>query len=334
MKKILGLITALSITLSGCSSSKEPVTDYDFLLNTIAQITIYEEESDLSPEEIIDGCFSLCRDYENMLSKTIEGSDIYKINHSNGTPVEVEHETADLIQKAIDYSILSGGMFDITTAYASELWNFTGEEHHVPTEEELKTAVSKTGYENIKIDGNMVTLTGDVTEIDLGGIGKGYVGDKAREYLVENGVTKAIINLGGNILTIQPEDGDYFSIGVQEPFGEQNALYGTVAIKNKTVVTSGIYERCFEENGKLYHHILNPFTASPVENDLYSVTIIADSSVDADALSTTCFALGVEKGLELINSIDNTEAIFITNDLEYHASNGIGKDIEFKLYEK
>lgn len=330
MKKILAALAAVFM-LTGCTPQE--VSDTDFLLNTVSTITVYNMNGKKA-QEIIDECFSLCRDYENMLSKTIKNSDVSRINSSGGKAVEVNSETAELINLAVNYSRLSNGKFDITVNSAAELWDFTGENPHVPTDSEIDEALEKINYKNIKVEGNTVTLDGNSTSIDLGGIAKGYIGDRARDFLMENGVEKAIINLGGNILVITPEgDKKGATIGIQEPFAQQGKLLGTVNIKNGTVVTSGIYERYFEENGKIYHHILDTSTARPVENDLYSVTIIAENSADADALSTACFALGIDEGMKLIESLDNTEAVFVTKDLECIASSGAQSKCGFKKSE-
>ena len=330
MKKILAALAAVFM-LTGCTPQE--VSDTDFLLNTVSTITVYNMNGKKA-QEIIDECFSLCRDYENMLSKTIKTSDVSRINSSGGKAVEVNSETAELINLAVNYSRLSNGKFDITVNSAAELWDFTGENPHIPTDSEIDEALEKINYKNINVEGNTVFLNGNGTSIDLGGIAKGYIGDRARDFLMENGVEKAIINLGGNILVITPEgDKKGATIGIQEPFAQQGKLLGTVNIKNGTVVTSGIYERYFEENGKIYHHILDTSTARPVENDLYSVTIIAENSADADALSTACFALGIDEGMKLIESLDNTEAVFVTKDLECIASSGAQSKCGFKRSE-
>ena len=320
MKKLLYILVG-TLLLSGCSS--EPVADTDFLLNTVSTITIYDESSSKKPGEIIDECFSLCRDYENMLSKTIKTSEVSAINNADGQAVSVSDDTAELLNLAVEYSEISDGKFDITISPAAELWNFTAEEPKVPSESEIEKAAEKINYKNIEIHGTDVTLKGEGTAIDLGGIAKGYIADKATDFLIENDVEKAIVNLGGNIYVICPEDDEKgFTIGIQEPFAPSGTLYGTVNLKNGSVVTSGVYERGFEENGVRYHHILDPKTARPVENNLYSVTIIAPSSARADALSTTCFALGLEEGLKLISETDGVEAVFITDDMQYHLSDG------------
>jgi len=320
LKKILLLLLS-TLLLTSCSS--EPVQDTDFLLNTISTITIYEEKSDKKPNEIIDECFSICRDYENMLSKTIKTSEVSAINDAKGASVEVSVDTAELLNLALEYSKTTDGKFDITISPAADLWNFTAENPKVPSDSEIAAAAEKIDYKNLEINGTSVTLNGNGTAIDLGGIAKGYIADKAKDYLIENGVTKAIVNLGGNIHVICPEDDETgFKIGIQEPFAPSGTLYGTVNLKNGSVVTSGVYERGFEENGIRYHHILDTETAMPINNGLYSVTIIAPSSAHADALSTSCFALGLEEGLNLINKTDGVEAVFITDDMEYHLSDG------------
>jgi len=321
LKKILLLLLS-TLLLASCTS--EPVQDADFLLNTISTITIYDESSSKKPAEIIDECFSLCRDYENMLSKTIKTSEVSALNSADGKSIEVSEDTAELLNLAVNYSKISDGKFDITISPAADLWNFTAENPKAPTDSEISAAAEKINYKNIEINGTTVTLKGNGTAIDLGGIAKGYIADKAKDFLIENNVKKAIVNLGGNIHVICPEDDETgFKIGIQEPFAPSGTVYGTVKLKNGSVVTSGVYERGFEENGIRYHHILDTKTARPIKNNLYSVTIIAQSSAHADALSTTCFALGLEEGLKLINETDDVEAIFITDDLEYHLSDGV-----------
>jgi thiamine biosynthesis lipoprotein len=159
--------------------------------------------------------------------------------------------------------------------------------------------------------------------VDLGSIGKGYAADQVADYLKEQGVQKAILNLGGNILIIGEKDaGTPFRVGLQNPFDSRNEYFGVVEVMDKTVVTSGIYERNFEQDGILYHHILDTETGYPVNNSVTSVSIIADSSIDADAMSTVLFVLGVEEGLELCESIANIECVYVTNDYQVYMSSG------------
>lgn len=335
MKRIIALLLILTC-FTGCNSQSifsmktKETKQTEFFLNTVSYITIYNME-EKSATEIINNCFSYCRQYELMLSKTIESSEISKLNNAKGNWVTVSQDTIDLISLANKYSALSDGKFDCTIAPVTALWDFNSEEHIVPNPSDIAEAITHVDYNAIEIDGNKIRLTDENAAIDLGGIAKGYIGDKAKEYLLEKGVEKAIISLGGNILTISPDDDTPFTIGLQRPFDEQGTSYGILEIQNMSVVTSGTYERSFEKDGILYHHILDTKTGMPVNNGLYSVTIIAKESAVADALSTTCFVLGVDEGMKLIEEIPDTEAIFITSDYEAHCSSGINKNIGFKI---
>lgn len=335
MKRIITLILILTC-LTGCNSQSifsnkaNETKQTEFFLNTVSYITIYNMK-EKSATEIINNCFAYCRKYEQMLSKTIESSEISAINSAKGNWVTVSQDTINLISLANKYSELSGGKFDCTVAPVTALWDFNSEEHVVPNPSELAEAITHVDYNAIEIDGNKIRLTDENAAIDLGGIAKGYIGDKAKEFLLDNGVEKAIINLGGNILTISPTDDTPFKIGVQRPFDDQGNSYGILEIQNMSIVTSGNYERSFEKDGILYHHILDTKTGMPVNNGLYSVTIISKESAVADALSTTCFVLGVDEGIKLIDQTPDTEAIFITADYEAHCSSGINKNISFEI---
>ena len=175
---------------------------------------------------------------------------------------------------------------------------------------------------------NKVTLKTNDTAIELGAIAKGYIADRLKDYLVSQNVKSAIINLGGNVLCIggKPDDSS-FKIGIQKPFADRSETIAVMDIKDKSVVSSGVYERCFEKNGTLYHHLLNPKTGYPYNNGLIAVTIISDQSVDGDALSTTCFALGLEDGLKLAESLDDVQAFFVTSDYEIHYTKDFQKEI-------
>lgn len=345
------LIIALIIPQSACKSngqnaaSNQGISKTGFFLDTVCSITIYglaDEDGRLaamSGEEmekecylIITDAFKLCSEYENMLSKTIETSDIARINNAEGKAVTVSDETIEVLKKGMEFGRLSGGAFDITIGKATDLWDFhdNAESGHeggvVPAEKDLRDAISHVNYENIKIEGNRVSLTDPETEINLGGIAKGYIADKAAEYLKERGVVSAIVDLGGNIVAIGGKtsqiaaSGDTqetdFKIGIKDPLSSSGGLLELIPCKNKTVVTSGTYERYFEKDGVKYHHILDVNTGYPVDTDVLSVTIIADRgySAECDGLSTTCLALGMEKGMELVKSLEGFEAVFVDKD--------------------
>lgn len=325
MKKysIIGILLLTVCILSGCKTTdNNPITRQTILFDTIIQIRIYDSNA----TNILDGCIEKCQYYENLFSRTVEGSDIYRINHADGAPVEVHPETIALLETALSYCELSDGAFDITLAPVSDLWDFQNNTGSFPNSDQLQKCLESVGYQAICINGNTVQIANPDTQIDLGAIAKGYIADQLKLYLKENGVNHALIDLGGNILTIGGKpDGRKYNIAIQKPFDEQGTPITTVKTTDDSVVTSGIYQRYVEIDRKVYHHILNPRTGYPYDNSLYSVTIISDSSTTADALSTTCFAMGLEDGLELINSLDHTEAIFITDNYELIYSDGLSK---------
>ena len=321
IKKLSAVLTASALLLTGCSGAKsstqtdQDLTYTDMLFDTVIKIQIL----DPADESILDGLKKLCKKYDTMFSNTNTDSELYKLNHANGQPFTVSSETANLIQEGIHYSELSGGAFDLTIEPVSALWDFKADKPTVPSSDAIAQAVSHVDDTKIDIQDNTVTLEDPEAGIDLGAIAKGYIADQVKTYLKKQGIKHAIINLGGNVDVIGTKpDGSKYNIGIQKPFDESGEAITSVQLKDQTVVTSGIYERYFKKNGKLYHHILDPRTGYPCENNLYSVSIITDSSTKADALSTTCFLLGYEKGMELIQSMDGVKAIFITDDEKVH----------------
>jgi len=318
-KRLTAIFTAMTLFLSGCSgfSGKRNLTYTDTLFDTVISVQIL----DIADEELIKGCEEICKKYDVMFSRTNENGEIYKINNAGGEAVEVSQDTITIIEKGIYYSEMSRGAFDITIGAVSTLWDFKSEEHKVPSKQDVRNAKSHVDYNNIYINENRVQLGSSKMQIDVGALAKGYIADRLKDYLIENGVKHALINLGGNVLAIGSKaDGSDFNIGIQKPFDETGEPVTSVKISDHSVVTTGIYQRYFEREGKLYHHILDPKTGYPCENNLHSVTIITDSSLTADALSTTCFLLGYEKGMRLVDQLDNVDAVFITDDNEIHYS--------------
>lgn len=298
------------------ASAPSSVTKTSFSLNTIVTVTLYGNYND----SLIEDCFELCRKYEKIFSRTDPESELSKLNLCRSMPVS--DELLELIKICIHYSELSAGKFDITIGKVSGMWNFLTDTPAIPDPASLAKAVSHIDYSKIDIDGNTVTLQDPEAVIDLGAAAKGYIADRLKDFLISNGVEHATIDLGGNILCIGGKTSrSDFQIGLQFPF-ESGKSIAVIGINDLSVVTSGIYERYFEINGKLYHHILDPDTGYPISNDLLSVSIISESSADGDALSTAVFALGLEDGIQLINSLDGIYAVFITSDLHLHFSDG------------
>lgn len=325
---IIFLLILVPLFFQRRSQGGSPITATAFKLNTIITLTIYDSDD----ESLLSDSFALCDSYEKLFSRTLESSELYRLNHGT-LPQEdgayiLSDDTSELIAAGLEYGRLSDGSFDITIGPISSLWDFTSGEKTVPSQQDIDAALPLVNYQNVSLDGSHIRFSQDGMELDLGAIAKGYIADRIKEFLVSKGVESAIINLGGNVLCVgsQP-DGSPFEIGIQKPFADRSTTIAVIEADRKSVVSSGVYERYFEKDGVLYHHLLNPATGYPYDNGLLSVTIISDQSVDGDGLSTSCFALGLEKGMELINSLPDVQAVFITDDYELHLSDGFADEV-------
>ena len=351
------LCTALvcpMLLLTGCQNAtgsdtateKKPISINSIKLNTAVQITIYDSQD----KSLLDDCLALCDKYELIFSRTDEESELYKLNHrisdsavsdqtteTQPTPYQINGTTntwhisedlAALLSKGLSITWESNGAFDIAIAPLTSLWDFTAEDPKVPDDADIQNALPLCSSDGVTINGQDIILPSDDIQFDVGAIAKGYIADRLKDFLVKKGVNSAIINLGGNVLCIGSKpDGTPFKVGIQKPFADRNETEAVMDITGKSVVSSGIYERCFKQDGKLYHHILNPKTGYPYDNGLISVTIISDQSVDGDALSTTCFALGLDEGLKFAEK-KGVQAVFITEDYELHYTDGFQDEIK------
>ena len=328
---IAALAAAISICLAACGgASAEPVSQEGFFLDTVCSVSIYRMKDDAGEvkpaselkEEanaVISDAFALCRDLEDKLSRTRKDSDVSRINSAKGEWTGVSDDTIDVISKGLEYSELSGGDFDITIGGVTKLWDFhaDADDAKLPDEKKLAEAVRHVDHRKVVIDGNRVRLEDPETEIDLGGIAKGYIGDRMTELLEQRGVVSATINLGGNVICIGGKtDEDDFVVGVETPFSDRTEITGKINARDKTLVTSGVYERRIEVDGRTYHHILDTKTGWPAETDLDAVTLIGGKgrSADMDALSTTCLIKGSEEGKKLIDATEGVEAVFVLSD--------------------
>ena len=316
MKKIVSLnLSLVLLLLCGCTGKLEN-KDTRFLFDTVVTLTAN------CSNETLDGAFELCENYEKLLSRTVQDSEVYTLNNTEGF-VEVSDDTLGIIEKSLYYANLSNGKFDITIYPVSSLWDFNNQ--IIPSRDEICEALKNVDYQSIKIEGNKINLNG--RQIDLGGIAKGYVADRLSEYFKEMKVSEGIIDLGGNLLVFGDRD---YTVGIKQPFSDE--LAATLKMRNKTVVTSGTYERYIPADIKLYHHILDPDTGYACDTDLTSATIIGNSSMDADALSTVCILIGLENAQKLIENTADTEAVFIDNDGKLHYTSGLSfKDDVFTL---
>ncbi|MGN1160148.1 MAG: FAD:protein FMN transferase [Lachnospiraceae bacterium] len=328
-KKIVSIPLLLFLCLAcvGCAQSHtEKTSRSGFYFDTVITLTIYDPPAD--SENILDNAFLLCESYEQKFSRTLQGSDIKNINDAAGHPVAVSEDTIFLLETALYYAELSNGLIDPTIAPVKDLWNFSADSNATvpPDSDALTQACSHIDYHHVVLDKdtNTVTLTDPAAGLDLGFIAKGYIADRLKEYLLAQGIKHAIIDLGGNILCIGSKpDGSAYRVGIRYPFGSASDMITSLSCSDQSIVTSGIYERYFYLDDVIYHHILDTKTGYPVRNNLLSVTILSPSSVQGDALSTLCYIYGLEDGMALVESLEDVEAVFITDDYELHSSSGL-----------
>ncbi|MDO4732948.1 MAG: FAD:protein FMN transferase, partial [Bacillota bacterium] len=318
----------LLLLLSACGCEKEPASSSQMLLDTICTVTLFQP----ADQSLAEQALKLVAEYEAQFSPSIAGSEISRINAAGGEAVPVSPETAELLLLAQEYSRLSQGRFDITLGRLSTLWDFGGS-NHLPDKEELEEALSTVDYRQLEIIGSReqgfsASLQNPEARLEPGGIAKGYIADRVAEFLREQGVEKAIIDLGGNILTIgEKGPGQLWRIGIETPFSERTEIIGSLSLGEACIVTSGIYERQFTQDGKLYHHILDPKTGYPVENELLSVSIVSRSSAQGDALSTLAFLLGREEGSQFLETQEDVlGAIWVERSGEIHVQG----DLDFQ----
>ena len=324
---VFSLLLIFSLTiLIGCSNNNkvvDPLSKSELLMGTVVTVSLYDKQD----QEILDKVFAKVKELESILSINEAGTLVDKINESAGiSPVKVDDDTYTIIKKGIEYSELSNGLFDITVGPIVKLWSIGLPEAKVPTQAEIEEKLPLIGYNDIELndEDKTVYLKRKGMIIDLGGIAKGYTADVISNILTEEGVKSAIIDLGGNIFAHGKKvNGDDWRIGIQDPYSDRGDKVGVITVSNKSVVTSGIYERYIEKDGIKYHHILSPLTGYPYENEIAGITIVSDKSVDGDALSTSVFAMGVEEGMNFVNSIDGIDAIFVTKDNKVYITNGL-----------
>lgn len=306
------LVVAMCISLLLLAGCSREVSRTEFVLGTICTIRIFDgNESDL------DAAFTRLRQIETVMSRHRSDSEISKISLDGPAGMQLSGETCQVMKKGLEYGRLSGGLFDITIAPVAQLWGFETEHAAVPTKRVLNEALTKVDYRQVRIDDDCKLVTAPGQHIDLGGIAKGYASDEVARLLQESGIKEALINLGGNVFVYgKKKDGSPWKLGIQDPLEQTGTPMGTLEVEGGAVVTSGIYERFVEQDGKKYHHLLDPGTGYPVANNLAGVSITTPSGLDADALSTSLFLLGIDKGCELLERFPGSGAVFITKDRE------------------
>lgn len=318
MKKILialAVVAAVAAAAIFFASSNEVKREF-FAMDTFVSAKV----KGFAAKDAAGGISTLVRELDSkQLSRYTSGSEISRINSEAETVLS--DEMRDYITELLEVGKMSGGKFDIALGAVSDLWSFN-DSPRVPSTDELTEALSRSGSDKLSLSGNTLTRA-DGCIIDLGSAGKGIALDKVKSYLSDKKISSAVVSVGGSVLLYGKGS---FNVGVRDPWGEAGRSVMTVKLGAGCVSTSGSYERCFEQGGKRYHHILDPDTGLPVENGLVSVTVISDSGLLSDALSTACFVLGAEGGAKLAAKY-GCEAIFITEDKKVICTDGIKPNV-------
>lgn len=317
------LIGCFFVSWTGCGREEElpPKTEREiFAMDTIMKLTFYGDAGGTAMEKAVKEIHRL----EALLSVTEKKSDVARINAASGSAVTVEEETYNLIRRCKEYGDATEGLFDISVYPVVKLWGFTTEQYHVPTAVEQKQELQKVDYKKIKLLSDHRIQIREGMAIDLGAVAKGYVSQQIMELCKEQGVTSAIVSLGGNVQTIgmKPE-GEPYVIGITDP-ADGTSIFGTLQVQDKAVITSGIYQRYFDENGRRYHHIMDKRTGMPAENNLASVTVVTEQGDRADALATALYVMGEKGAREYQKNHPDLQLILIRKDGTYWQSERAG----------
>ena len=303
---ILTAIFVVAVAALCIYFSVTTLSSTDYAMNTVINITVKSR----NPEEDIKAAIAEVKRIDALMSATNSKSDICKINSAPaGKAVEVSSETCKLISLALEISEKSDGAFDISVNSLSELWNINSPNPQVPPEEDIQELLECTNYKDIELDlkNNTVTLKKEKMSISLGAIAKGYAADCVAKLLKDRGVSEAMIDLGGNVYVVGGEK----TIGIQTPFEVRGEYFTTCKVADKAVVTSGAYERYFEKDGNIYHHIIDPKTGKPAESFLKSVTVISPDCELSDVLSTALYVADEEKGRKILKRYNNVRIFFV-----------------------
>ena len=300
------MVLCLPLLLCGCAQ-RSAEREF-FAMDTVMQLRAYGPEAEAAFSQAEAEIYRL----EGALSCRDEHAALARLNKAGGGTADAE--TAALLQTALTLCEKTGGAYDPALGALSQAWGFSTGAYRVPEQDALAEAMQESGAGLVQLDGTSVKLTNGA-QLDLGGIAKGYAAGRVRAILQDAGVTSAIISLGGNVAAVGTKpDGSAWTVGLQDP-DDPEAYFGTVSIEDACVVTSGAYQRYFEENGVCYHHILDPHTGCPAESGVKSVSVVAQDDTLADALSTALFVMGPDTGAELWNSSGlSFEAVFVTDD--------------------
>ncbi len=331
---VLGLVLVL-LTLKFLDSSLKPITKEKILLDTLVTIKVYEKNQKRA-SQAINKAFKEIEIIERTANNFDSKSDLSKLNREAGNePVKVSPDLFKMIEVSLNYNRVLDGAFDISILPLVDLWSF-GKRKDPPRKSDILSKLSLVGIEKVKINSQDHTVSlAPNTGLDLGGISKGYAVDRAIEILKGEGINSALVTTGSTTRTLgQKPGGQLWQVGIQHP-RTPDKLIGIVNVGQKSISTSGDYQRFFIKDGRRYHHILHPKTGYPVEG-IISVTVITDRScAEADVLSTGIFVLGYPQGMEFIEKALDIEGIIITSDGRVHLSRGMQgkiKDMPNKIF--
>lgn len=286
-------------------------------MGTVINVRIFGSDGEAIAQDIKD---NISETEKALLSRTEKDSDIYRINESAGTAVSVSTETVNIISDALEVSKDCEGVFDITVGEITKLWGFGTDNQRLPSEDEINAHLSNVAYSSVELTDTTVCIA-EKQSLDLGAIGKGAACDRVRKLLAYSPADSAVVSVGGSLLLYGKRS---FNIGIVNPENDQESL-ASLKLSDTCVSTSGNYEKFFNQDGKTYHHILNATTGYPASSALSSVTVICQSGVLSDALSTACYILGYHPSLSLLEKYE-AEAVFVYKDKTIRLTDGIKKD--------
>ena len=319
MKRILTFALVICFLLSGCAKTDSKVTKTVLAMDTVMTLTVYG-----GTQQQLDEAEQLIKELDDLLSATKDTSETSLINASNGAAISVSDRTMQLIRCSVELGRSTNGALDISLTPVIRAWGFLGGDYRIPDDAELQNLLEKVDYSKIETGDGTVTLP-EGMEISFGAVAKGYTGDLLMELFKNQGIESAIVTLGGNVqaLGLKP-DGSKWNVAVQNPFGDGSL--GMLQVDGKAVVTSGGYERYFEQDGETYWHIIDPSTGKPAKSGLVSVTIVCDSGVTADGLSTALFVMGLDGAIEYWKTNGGFDAVLVDENGGVYVTEGIADD--------
>lgn len=319
----------LALLLVSCRPDIRKEVRTVFALGTVCSIQLFTEKPQTEVELVLQTCILRLEELERHLSANAESSTLIDINKASGvSAVNVPADIYPLFARAVFFAEKTDGAFNPAIGGVVKLWNIGFENARKPEDRDIQVALSRTDYKDVQLVGTAVFLKKEGMKLDLGAIAKGFAADELTRIVKQAGIMHAVIDIGGTIsaVGVRP-DGKRWNIGIRDPRIRQGQPIISAPIENRSISTSGSYERYFEQDGIRYHHIIDPATGYPVQSNMIAVSVFADSATDADALSTACFVLGYKKAVKLLDELPNTEALFIFDDNSVRTTGNLKKNI-------